>query len=86
MEEEYKVIRCNVCGKRFMVPKASGSICCSWCVRDRKKIQNRPFTKDTVFFVCKWYGEGMTVKRIADVLNRSVENVEMALEMGGVKK
>lgn len=45
---------------------------------------NRIFTKDTVFLVCKWYGEGMSVKRIADVLKRSEENVHLALKKGGV--
>lgn len=52
--------------------------------QDKIDIRERPYTKDTVFLVCKWYGEGMTVKALASLLQRSEENVRKALEIGGV--
>lgn len=42
--------------------------------------RNRPYTRDTVYLVHKWYREGMKVQEIAELLNRSVENVQAALE------
>ena len=42
--------------------------------------RNRPYPRDTVYLVHKWYREGMKVKEIAELLNRSVENVQEALE------
>ena len=41
---------------------------------------NRPYTPDTVYLVHKWHREGMQVKEIAELLNRSAENVQAALE------
>ena len=40
---------------------------------------NRPYTPDTVYLIHKWHREGMKVKEIAELLNRSVENVQKAL-------
>lgn len=41
---------------------------------------NRPYTSDTVYLIQKWHREGMKVKEIAELLNRSVENVQVALQ------
>ena len=42
---------------------------------------NRQYTEDTVYLVHKWNREGMSVKEIAELLNRSVENVQNALDI-----
>lgn len=76
-----KTISCNVCGKPF--ERSFEQIVCPECEKDREKSLNRIFTKDTVFLVCKWYGEGMSIKRIANVLKRNEENVRLALKKGG---
>ncbi len=75
---------CNVCGKVFEKPTSSGAINCSDCVGNRKKALVRPYTRDTVFLVCKWFGEGMTVESIAELLSRSQDNIRKELERGGV--
>lgn len=41
---------------------------------------NRPYTPDTVYLIHKWHREGMDSKEIGDLLMRSVENVQAALE------
>lgn len=83
-----KRIVCTICGRIFTVPNSSGAVRCTECrkkYRHNKDITlNRPFTKDTVFLVCKWYGEGNTVSELADLLNRSESNIEKALREGGV--
>lgn len=40
---------------------------------------NRPYTRDTAYFIHKWHREGMKVEEIAGLLMRSVENVQAAL-------
>ena len=40
---------------------------------------NRPYTSDTVYLIHKWHREGMKVEEIAEMLVRSVENVQAAL-------
>lgn len=79
-------VTCYICGNKRKVSRKSGLECyiCPDCKGNKEKQMNRIFTKDTVFLVCKWYGEGMSVKRIADVLKRSEENVRLALKKGGV--
>lgn len=76
-------VTCNVCGKRFERNHGYGSIICPDCYGDKQKSLNRIFTKDTVFLVCKWYNEGDSIKRIARALNRSEENIRLALRKGG---
>ena len=44
-----------------------------------KSDPNRPYTRDTVYLVHKWYREGMDSKEIGDLLMRSEENVRQAL-------
>lgn len=41
--------------------------------------KERAFTEDTVYLVHKWYLEGCPIKTIADVMNRSVDNIMKAL-------
>lgn len=57
--------------------------------KDRSK--NRPFTPDTPFLVCKWHYENVcekhmkpekSIQRICSLLQRSIENVELALKNG----
>jgi len=80
---DYKEEKCNVCGKTFTKPASSGAINCPTCQRDKRKGLERPYTRDTVFLVCKWYDEGMTVKRLAACLQRSEDNIRKALKLGG---
>ena len=40
---------------------------------------DRPFTSDTPFLCQKWYSEGMSAQQIADILGRSVSDVQKAL-------
>ncbi len=74
---------CIICGKEFEKPLRSGSFSCPNCSGDKSKGFERPFTRDTVFLVCKWYDEGMAVKTIASILQRSENNVREALIKGG---
>lgn len=82
-----KKITCYVCGKSSIVEGTNKyfNYMCPECRGDKSKQLNRIFTKDTVFLVCKWYNEGMTIPKIAEVLKRSPHNVRLALEQGGVK-
>lgn len=50
-------------------------------IENKSTILNRPFTVDTPFLCQKWHKEGMTVKELATLLERSVENVEEALRV-----
>lgn len=82
---EIVIKKCNTCGRAFESAYSGGAINCPECTRDKKKQFERIYTKDTVFLVCKWYGEGMTVKKLAGLLNRSEDNIRKALERGGVQ-
>lgn len=79
-----KTVVCASCGKKFSIPYSSGTINCHDCSKNKGSSLERPYTRDTVFLVCKWYSEGMTVKKIASLLSRSEENIRKALEIGGV--
>lgn len=83
-----KRIVCTICGRSFTVPNSSGAVKCPECRNKCKSNKdtrlNRPFTRDTVFLVCKWYSEGNTVSELADLLRRSEGNIEKALQEGGV--
>lgn len=73
---------CNVCGKTFKC-NCDTVMVCPDCRGNPHKALNRIFTKDTVFFVCKWYDEGMSIEKIADILHRSESNIIKALKEGG---
>lgn len=83
-----KRIVCTICGRTFIVPESSGAVRCPECTnkcRSNKDTRlNRPFARDTVFLVCKWYSEGNTVSELADLLRRSEGNIEKALRVGGL--
>lgn len=79
----YKKEICVVCGKTFTKRASSGAINCPDCQRNKRKGLERPYTRDTVFLVCKWYDEGVTVKRLASLLQRSEDNICKALKLGG---
>ena len=76
---------CNICGKTFTKEKGRGTICCPDCKDNKEAALNRPYTKDTIPFVCKWYREGDSVAKLADLLNRSEQNIINALELGGIE-
>lgn len=80
-----KKVTCYVCGKAAAAKNTKNGVyyMCLECRGSKSKQLNRIFTKDTVFLVCKWYDEGMTIKKIADVLKRSPQNIRLALERGG---
>ena len=65
-----KIIKCSICGREFETSYSGGVIRC--------------YTRDTVFLVCKWFGEGTTIPEIAKLLDRSEDNIRKALERGGV--
>lgn len=54
--------------------------------QDKTAAYERPYTRDTVFLVCKWYSEGMTVKKLSSLLQRSENNIRKALKIGGKLK
>ncbi|MCM1579162.1 MAG: hypothetical protein NC078_10230, partial [Ruminococcus sp.] len=97
---------CAGCGERFRQSPTSRKRYCRECRSLRcKRVYNtthtggagrhgadRPFTRDTVFLVCKWYfekaedvGGERRITELARLLNRSRESIEKALEAGGVK-
>lgn len=81
-------VECIICGQTFRRVKGSDAIRCQSCRKIKglhKAVLNRPYTKDTVFIVCKWYSEGMSIKAIARLLKRSEENITNALKIGGTK-
>ena len=89
-KDKYKKV-CGVCGKPFETNQFNQKYCCKKCsyVAKRSKeyrpaqlteTMNRPFTKDTAFLVRKWHDEGMTIKAIAEMLQRTEENVMGAFE------
>ena len=55
-----------------------------WKERDKTvkfpEALSRPFTLDTVYLCHKWHMEGMKVREIAGLLERSEENVQKALD------
>lgn len=79
-----KIIKCCICGREFETSYSGGTIRCSECSKNKVSALERPYTRDTVFLVCKYFSEGMTVKRIAKLLDRSEDNIRKALERGGV--
>ncbi len=79
-----KIIKCSICGLKFETSYSGGVIRCSECSKNKAAALERPYTRDTVFLVCKWFGEGMTVESIAELLSRSQDNIRKELERGGV--
>lgn len=79
-----KIIKCSICGREFETSYSGGVIRCSKCSKNKAAALERPYTRDTVFLVCKYFSEGMTVKRIAKLLDRSENNIRKALERGGM--
>ena len=63
-------------------------LCANLAKKDKHAQDNRPYTKDTAFLIRKYYKEyrdkGIShekaIKKIADLLYRSEENVMMALD------
>lgn len=77
---------CNICGAAFSGGGSSGAnMWCPRCYNTHTDAQNRVYTRDTVYLICKWHAEGMTVKEIALLLSRSEDNVQQALLIGSKK-
>lgn len=85
-KNQRKTAVCASCGKKFTIPYSSGTINCPDCSKSKSSALERPYTRDTVFLVCKWYDEGMTVKKLAALLQRSEDNIRKALKIGGKLK
>lgn len=84
--ESKKIYRCIVCGVELQAERMG--IMCETCKKDKYAQENRPYTKDTAFLIRKYYKEyrdkGIShekaIKKIADLLYHSEENVMMALD------
>lgn len=82
---------CLTCGKEFAPYNGNHKYCSKPCYPSRQKHltapnpkggKNRPYTPDTVWLICKWFGEGLSVKAIMEILGRSRQSVVNALEIG----
>lgn len=74
---------CNICGTPLEGGKSdSENMWCRNCRQQKAKAHDRVYTCDTVYLVCKWHAEGMSVKDIALLLGRSEKNVQQALDIG----
>lgn len=74
---------CNICGAKIKGGESTASkMWCSRCYGERRNALDRIYTRDTVYLVCKWHAEGMSVKDIAILLGRSEENIQQALDIG----
>lgn len=81
-------VRCNICNKPFLRKSATGQIFCPDCRKYSRILGlSRPYTKDTAFFINKWFDEyvakgikpSAALKKVALILNRSEENVLIGL-------
>lgn len=79
-----KIIKCCICGREFETSYSGGVTRCPECSKNKAAALERPYTRDTVFLVCKWFSEGMTIPKIAKLLDRSEDNIRKALKRGGV--
>ena len=87
-----KIYKCQVCGKDIRTTGGrERKYCsneCSFTARRGSKIKtrvavsnktkNRPFTEDTAYLIRLWYKQGTSKKTIANILNRSLKNIEQA--------
>lgn len=78
--------KCPRCGSKFEVAQNHSKVYCSrQCMveykRDKATAQNRKFTKDTPYLAWSWhYREGRSYEWIGKVMDRTPENVEMAVK------
>ena len=87
---------CPICGKEFSYPKYK--YCSPECslealrrckeasLKKTKKIKNtkeRPMTPDTEYYICNWFNQGDSPKKIADILNRSIKSIKDVLRRNG---
>lgn len=78
-------LTCPMCRRRFTVKNVGQTCCtreCGASYKRRNKGLDRPFTKDTSYFVVLWHKQGDSFEHIARALGRSVENVKLAYEEG----
>lgn len=84
MSRKWITKRCPVCQAEFEVmqqndKKYCGPACRAAAPNDQAKAKERAFTRDTPFLCWKWQTEGMSLEHIAELLNRSPQNVEKAI-------
>lgn len=86
---------CLTCGKAFAPYNGNHKYCSSKCRPSKQKPvkpvkpkggKNRPYTPDTVWLICKWFGEGLSIGQIMQILGRSRQSVVNALTIGNLKK
>ncbi len=63
-----KIIKCSICGLKFETSYSGGVIRCSECSKNKAAALERPYTRDTVFLVCKWFGEGTTIPELKQII------------------
>ena len=81
--------KCFECGKVFMTKANNAKYCSKKCKRKHvtesekgtRGGKDRKFTPMTPYLCQKWHREGMPTRQIAEILNRSVENVKSALDV-----
>lgn len=90
-----EMARCLTCGKAFAPYNRNHKYCSSKCRPSKQKPvkpvkpkggKNRPYTPDTVWLICKWFGEGLSIGQIMQILGRSRQSVVNALKIGNLKK
>lgn len=75
---------CITCGQPFTTHNPRTLYCTSKCKNAKYRVRrnaDREFTSLTPYLCQKWRREGMSVRMIAQTLNRSVENVKRALSV-----
>lgn len=86
---------CLTCGKAFAPYNRKHKYCSKSCYPSTQKQlaapkptrgPNRPYTPDTVWLICKWFGEGLSIEKIMQILDRSRQSVVNALAMGNLNK
>lgn len=73
---------CIECGKSFTASRSTAEYCSSACKNEKYKVKgnkNRKFTELTPYLCQKWHREGMSIRLIAELLNRSIQNIKIAL-------
>ena len=85
-QKSHPLIRknCAICGKPFQTRNPKSACCSEMCRQKKYKpsehgSRDREFTELTPYLCQKWYQEGMPIRQIAELLDRSKENVIKAL-------
>lgn len=82
--------KCKTCGKIFQPKNHYHNYCSPECVKNKvrasytvpaEEAPNRHISRLTAYLIQKWHKEGESIKTIAGITKRSIENVEKALSM-----